>query len=166
MALDLSCIKYTNRRLFVRPFYGWGWRGLDAVPPQETHNDVLFPFHIRVHLLISFRDDARGGVLDGGIGVVEETNHFCNNFWIVFRSRRHRSNFTNRVDGYGINLHNSYGQRISGYADIAETSEHIQHYHDNALKPRPPIPEFIDYELRAEIDKSLQDFTLSNSGHK
>ncbi len=166
MALDLSCIKYTNRRLFVSPIYGRGWDELDVVSPQETHNGVLQTFHIKVRLFMSLRSNRRGQVLDSGIGVVEETNHLCNNFSIIFRSRSYQSNqsnMTNRVGSYDIDLGNTEDKMFRGFAYIGEAPENIRHHLDNNLKLCLQTPKFVDHELRAEIEKLLQDFTLRNS---
>jgi hypothetical protein len=160
MSLDLSCIKYVGRHLYVKPNYGWGWGGLDYVPAEHRKDGVPLPFHIKILQFLSWRDDVRGGIISGGVGIVDEPQHYLEDFWIVFQTRGHKGNFTNKLISYDIDL-GFRDIKLRGYGMIAETPENIDYWSANwqEIEPRPDT--FVDEDLRAEITKLLEEFTAT-----
>lgn len=156
--LDVSCIKYLNNRLFVKPFYVWGWNGMNTVPPEQQHNGVLLPFHMQIRLFISGRNHSRGGVLDGGVGIIQETAHLCDDFWIIFSSRGYKGNFASRVIRYDIDIGNTGNRMFRGYAIVAKTPEHVEIYE---AKTYQKPPESFNYQLQAEMDLLLLTSSLN-----
>ena len=165
MSLDLSCIKYVGRRLYVKPFYGWGWGGMERLSTEHQKYEVPLPFHIKVFQFFSWKDDlwqdgVRRCAISGGIGIVNEPQHYLNEFWLVFRARGYKANFTNKLVEYSIEL-GLTDVELTGYGWMAETSEQIENHLENWPQPRlrSRPNSFVDHELRAELSKLLQELT-------
>ena len=159
MSLDLSCIQYVGRLLYVEPHYGWRWSGTDLLSAEYQKDGVPLPFHAQVLQFLSWQDDIRGGIISGGIGIVDEPQPCLDGFWMVFRTRGYKGNFANKLISYNIDL----GFRdieMKGYGKIAETPEQIQYWWENwqQLQPRPNT--FVDEDLRAQVTKLLEEFQV------
>jgi hypothetical protein len=70
--LEASCASWVGRDLFVRPYYGWGWRR-DGVPLSEEELERIDGagcFAVRVERLFVF-----GGALRGVVGRIAIAEH-------------------------------------------------------------------------------------------
>ena len=93
-SLDDSCEEFVGKTLHVTPVYGWGWSGNPEQP------DAPKDFEMRLLRLWSDEKGRRGGV-----GEVEDPNHPCHGWAVVF-STRHVGlfNFTDKLGHYNITI--------------------------------------------------------------
>jgi hypothetical protein len=88
--------KYVGQLLYLKPGYGWGWRGADY-----ALIDAAGGCHVRVLRFFTWREEVRGVV-----GRVEQPGHLFDNLWIVCGAMvKGEHNFTEHLCmRYGLEL--------------------------------------------------------------
>ena len=78
MPLTNSCKESIGVKLFVLPYYGYGWSRVDSGPPTESRLDALGPepFYLQVEECIYCE-----GEIMGVSGVVSKTGEIFDGFW-------------------------------------------------------------------------------------
>ena len=103
MPLEKTCLDRTGKTVFVCPVNGYGWQKINtAAPPPYPYTpgvQVPPPFHVRIKEFIY-----EGNEIAGTFGIVEETNHEFNEFWIAFFARTDDVvfDFTTKIGLYNI----------------------------------------------------------------
>src|SRR5262245_23306620 len=98
MGLDLSCEKYLNQLLLVKPIYGWGWSRQDVpqLVARTELNELPPPFICRPTAFFYFEDE-----LSGMVAEIEDSCHIYDGLWTFsYLAVRGTWNFTNEVGRY------------------------------------------------------------------
>ncbi|MGI8549583.1 MAG: hypothetical protein ACR2PL_02130 [Dehalococcoidia bacterium] len=79
MAIVAPPEEYLGQLLYLRPGYGWGWRGADESERVDyAPIDAAGGCQVRVSRFFTWRGEVRGVV-----GKVEQPGHIFHNLWIV-----------------------------------------------------------------------------------
>lgn len=89
MALSEGSRNFEGKLLAVKPHYGYGWCRLNRSEPRLTYKEASGPSEFNPRVL-SFIEVA--GELIGAAGVVEQPEHPCNGWYVVF-SLRHQGSY-------------------------------------------------------------------------
>lgn len=137
LGLAIKPEQYVNKKLFVKPVYGWGWTSVDSrlEPHLNEVNGAPCPFYIRVEDFVRHR-----GRLTGGLGRIVEKGHAFFDLSICFELRSEGTwNFTNQVGYHNLYLGHEtqdvlpsnevqagWSYPIIGYGFIAESCDDIE----------------------------------------
>jgi hypothetical protein len=154
MPLHESCKSYVGRKVFVLPYYGYGWGREDVgAPPPDTLSGLgPLPFLLRVSEFI-----ACGREVVGASGAIEEAQHPLDKQWCCFYLRlTSEHDFTNRPGQYMIWIAErklsidarperaryewvSFDKSfpcLCGYGAVAESVEWIRNLYDTTMATR------------------------------
>jgi hypothetical protein len=139
--------KYVGQLLYLKPGYGWGWRGTgDGEQVDYALIDAAGGCEVRVLWFFTWRDEVRGVV-----GKVEQSGHIFDNLWIVCGAMvKGEHDFTEHLClRYDLELGSQEpgedewprivaGERsYAGYGILAETEQYIQAFKQTSggIKP-------------------------------
>ena len=128
MGLADDCRRYVGRRVWITPFYGYGWSRLGPGAPPLSQEAAAGPPPFHARLSEFFEHD---GELRGAIAIIEEPGHRYDGFRTVF-STRHAGDFDfiERVGSYNIEIgpdihvaawpHVAGSPALMGFAEIRD----------------------------------------------
>ncbi len=154
MPLHAVFEEYVGRKLFVLPYYGYGWNRQDSGASPPTLIDALGPepFHVRVEDCFFST-----GQFVGAGGAISEQRHPFDRHWCVFCLREVGDfNFTDRAGHYMIWITPSKPTVepspekaiyqwvlfdkslfcLSGYGMVAESVDYIRETYDKTRASR------------------------------
>jgi hypothetical protein len=156
MPLVLSHRDCVGRKLFVLPYYGYGWHREDAPAPAQTRFDLLGPepFHLKVDECINCES------LTVGIsGFIHEPAHKLDGFWCCCLLRHtDDADFTERTSHYMVWIAQKklsvdpapYHEKalyewvtpeksgfcLCGYGTVAESADWIKEIYERTISTR------------------------------
>lgn len=156
MPFDAKCSDYMGKRLFVLPYYGYGWRCEDsnlALSPTDRVGPE--PFNLVINEFVY-----RGGQVVGAIGKIEAVGHNYDKMWGAFCLRMSGDyNFTTnpgecmvwigrdrpvaKADSsdavyHWIELGNA-SQKLEGYGTVAESKQWIKEIYERTMQTRKEL---------------------------